>query len=116
MAKVEEIVRLLATMPEPLNDGVEPRVGWCWFCEADYVSPSGVPHEPSCPWRQAAEWVANHPTPNDGRALRDRCLVWWDADREPVCELTAGHIGPHWDGRCWFGDDRHEVKPPAVSA
>jgi len=52
-----DIVRALA--------GTDPREddsGWCHFCEGQVDHPDAAHHEPTCLWRQAAEWVAAHPT------------------------------------------------------
>lgn len=59
-ARLEAIVRdLAARNPNRYDDDGEYH--GCMLCAA-VVPVKFADHDPSCPWRRASEWVAQHPT------------------------------------------------------
>jgi hypothetical protein len=62
----EQIVRALAAEDAPTGfEEGPPKSSWCLFCSSidDGIQLFPDAHAPTCPWRQASEWVEANPSP-----------------------------------------------------
>lgn len=62
----------------------------------------------------AAEAGLEKAREDNGRTCYET-VFWYDGEYEGECELVKYHAGPHFDGLCWWDDDRVEVEAPATA-